>query len=425
MPQGRSKDIVISILILLFIGAGLPKMYAGSVFLSKRISLNVQKQSLENVLFEIEKKADIQFMYNPKMLNISRIVSAQFQDVSLREILQSIINNKDLVFYEMGKFIVITSKLKAKDAKNVFTAILPTDQDMRKTIKTVVFYDTVTTTFKDTIRVSIVDTTTIFDTVKVISNGQKALTKLPVVAVPVKLQWFAEADFAPLYADILPDSKWKGDLSFLGQMAIGVKRNNIHFSIGIGSMWQRGYSPKIIYTTSIDSVIQRDTVQLMEKYILGDYYSIHDKDTIRTVVYDSSVIAIPRHWYNKTEHTTVEYTSVSYSIVWVTIPIKVEYEWTVTKKMAFRLGLSIIPAFAVKTKGELYVPSLGTAIPINTSGLKSYSVFTSLEPTLSYALTKKLSVHCTPLFQMSIKSILNEKAYYFGGGARFGIRKTF
>jgi len=425
MFRRYSKDIVISILILLFIGAGLPKMYAGSVFLSKRISVNVQKQSLENILFEIEKKADIQFMYNPKILNITRILTVQFDNIPIREILQSIINNKDLVFYEMGKFIVITSKAKAKDVKNVVAAVLPSNEETVKTIKTVVFYDTLRTTFRDTIKLSIIDTTKIFDTIKVISNVQKTTTKLPITPVPVKLQYFVEADFAPLYTDILPDSKWKGDLSFSGQMSFGVKRNNLHVSIGIGSMWQRGYSPKSIKTTTRDSVLIRDTVQLQEKYILGDYYYIKAGDTIRTVVYDSSVIDIPRHWYNKTEHTTIEYTSVSYSFVWITIPIKVEYQWAMTKKIGFGLGLSVIPAFAVKTKGEIFVPSLGTAVPISTSGLKSYSVFTSFEPSFSYALTKKLSVHCTPIFQMSVKSILNEKAYYFGGGARVGVRKIF
>ena len=282
MQRKRYKYIVVNIVTLFIMGAGIPKMYAGSVLLSKRISLHMQKQTLETVFLEIEKRADVQLMFNPQLLNANRIISVDLQNTSLKEVLQSIINNSDFVFYELGQTIVITSKRKASTRNDVVPAILPANKSLKQnnavTIKTVTFFDTIRTTINDTNRIAIIDTIKRYDTVKVLSALQQP-TQKQILAVPpkVKLLWFTDLSMAPLYSKLLPQSNWKGDVAFSGQMVVGVKRNNMSFSIGVGSFWQRGSSWYASSTMSIDSVLQQDTIHKMERYIVGDFYSVKGK----------------------------------------------------------------------------------------------------------------------------------------------------
>ena len=430
MQNKQYKNILISIVTMFFIGAGIPKMYAGSVLLSKRISLHMQKQTLETVFLEIEKRADVQLMFNPQLLNANRIISVDLQNTSLKEVLQSIINNSDFVFYELGQTIVITTKHKASKRNDVIPAILPADKSINQknavTIKTVTFFDTIRTTINDTNRISIIDTIKRYDTVKVLSALQQP-TQKQNLAVPqkVKLLWFIDLSMAPLYSKLLPLGNWKGDVSFSGQMVVGVKRNNMSFSVGVGSFWQRGSSWHTSSTMTTDSVLQQDTIHKMERYRIGDFYSVKGKDTILTPMYDSSVVAIPRRWYNKTQHSNTTQLIVGYSIVWLTIPCKIEYEWPMTKKATFRLGLCVIPAFAIKTEGQLYLAKLEKAVSIASSGINSFALFASIEPSLSYALTKSFSIHFAPIIQSTVRSIMNEKAYVYSFGGSFGMRKTF
>jgi len=427
MPKGICKNILQSILLLLFIGAGLPKMYAGSVLLSKRISIHVQKQTLESVLHVIEKKATVQFMYNPQMFNVKRVLSLNLEGVTLQEVLQNTINNKDLVFYEMGNYIVITNKRDAPKQANVITAIPQPQTENEITHKIVVdtihTFDTITISKTDTNHVVIQDTVKVFDTIT--KTITREMNPLDEPTMQTKPQWFAEASVAPLYTDLLPQSNWLSDMSMQARGMVGFKINNLHVSVGIGTLWQRGSSRSSTSSQTTDSVLQRDTIHVMQKYKVGDYYYISGGETISKPIYDSTLVAVPRQWYSKTTHTNTTQTTVGYSILWVTIPIKIEYEWALSKKASFKMGVCITPAFAVKSEGEIYLSKLGACVPISQSGLQSFTLLTALEPTFSYALTSKLHVLCTPIMQASIRSLLHESAYLFSGGVNFGLRQYF
>jgi hypothetical protein len=436
MPKGIFKNILISTLVLLFIGAGLPKMYAGSVLLSKRISLTVQKQTIEKILHLVETKAKIQFMYNPQMFNLKKLVSVSLQNSSLQEVLQVIINNKELVFYEMGKYIVITNKHEAPVQANAivaFSSINLTNsgnaQNPQLLVDTIHFYDTVKVTKTETKRIVIQDTVKIYDTITKIRTQVVPQTVVPTEAPrtekTVASHWFAEASFAPLYADMLPQNKWIADLSLSAQASVGYKRERLNFSVGVGGLWQHGASKNNYTSSSYDSVIQRDTVFIVVKYKTGDYYYIVGADTIHKVVYDSTKSAVPRQWYKTKQHEKNTETTVGYSVYWVIIPCKIEYEWALSKKMNFGLGLSVSPAFAIKKYGQLYDPKQQKTVYIAQSGIASFALFSSLEPSFSYSLSKNIAVQFTPIVQFTVRSLMSESAYYFGGGARFGIRKIF
>jgi len=432
MPQKLLKNIIKSIILLIFIGAGLPKMYAGSVLLSKRISINVQKQSIEKVLHLIEKKAEVQFMYNPQMFNLKKVVTLQLQNSSIKEILQNLINNKDIVFYEMGKYIVLTNKLQAPVQANVISAIPSTQQldyidkttQHRLILDTIHTYDTIKINKTVTNRVNVFDTITIFDTVRTFIKKEIPTNSVSTKAVS-NTKWFSEIAYAPTYSDLLTNSKWLSDLSMSTRLSIGIEHNNISFSIGVGSLWQRGLSVISETSLTVDSILQKDSVKIIQKYKTGDYYYIIGNDTIHKVIYDSSLVTIPRHWYNKTQHSTVKETTVNYSILWITIPCKFAYNWSITKKSHFDLGLCFTPAFAFKKYGQIYSLDDNNTVPTSKIKLATVAFFISIEPAFSYSLSNSIALNISPILQCSINPLLYKSGYYFGGGAQIGIRKYF
>ena len=419
-------------LVLLFLGAGLPKMYAGSVLLSRRINLNVQKKSIETVLHLVEKKTNIQFMYNPQMFNLKRLVSVSLQNSTLQEVLQVVINNKELVFYEMGKYIVITNKRQAPIQTDVVSAYLPIisnqikeENNRQLIVDTIHFYDTIKITKTKTERLVIYDTIRIYDTITKMVRPVVSQSEIISVDKPSNSKWFAQIAFGPSCADLLPQTKWIADLSLSAQGVVGYKRNNVNVSIGLGGFWQHGASKSYQASISSDSILQRDTIFVMQKYRTGNYYYIVGTDTIYKEIFDSTMTAVPRQWYKTIQHEKNTETLVSYSIYWIIIPCKIEYEWTLSKRMTLGLGISVSPAFAIRKYGELYVPELQKTASIVQSGIRSFALFGSIESSFSYAVSKTVSIQCIPIVQFSVRSLMNESAYYFGSGVRFGIRKYF
>jgi len=434
MPKRRYRQIIISIVVLLFLGAGLPKMYAGSVLLSRRISLTIQKQSIDKVLRLVEKKAHVQFMYNPQMFNLKQTISVQIQNSTLQELLQTVINNKELVFYEMGNYIVITNKLQAPIQANVVAAFLTRKDDKAKdasnhlVVDTIHFYDTIPIIKNETIRNIIQDTIKVYDTITKVTTKTvlpTAISTTTEIPESINSLWFAQAAFAPLYGNVIQNSNWKGNLSNATQAMVGVKMNHVRISIGLEAMMQHGSSKSSQSSNSTDSVLQRDTIHVMQKYKTGDYYSIVGKDTIHKVIYDSALVAVPQKWYNKTQHEKVIESIVIYSIYWIIIPFRIEYEWPMSKKMTVSLGLSVSPAFAIKKYGQIYSPQRNTIVSASQAGISSFTVFSSFEPSFSFALTKTVSVQLTPVVQCSLRSLIGQSVYYVGGGAWLGIRKSF
>ena len=430
MPKIRFRHIIISSLVLLFIGAGLPKMYAGSVLLSKRISLTVQKQSIETVLHLVEKKADVQFMYNPQMFKAKRLISVSLQNASVQDILKAILNNKDLAFYEMGKYIVITKKNDAPIQANAIVAYLePTDNPMQSTPKllvdTIHFYDTIRVTKTETKQVVVQDTVTVYDTITKIITQVVPQPIAPKVEKQGTSQWFTQFSVAPLYSKILNQCKDNFYNSLTGEASIGYKYNNVRFSIGIGELSYKGSTKSIQSSISSDSVLLKDTSYVMIKYKTEDVFYVEGNDTIHKVLYDSTRSAVPHQWYNSTRHEKNTESTVTYSILWIIIPCKIEYEWTLSKTISLGLGLTVSPAFAYRKSGQRYDSQQQKLVPIAESGIESFALFSSFEPSLSVALTETISIQCSPIMQCSMRSLFKESSYYVGGGVRFGIRKSF
>src|ERR1035437_1959623 len=435
MPKRPFRNIIKSILVLLFLGAGLPKMYAGSMLLSHRISLNIQKQSIDKVLHQIEKKAKVLFMYNPQMFNLKQTITVHIENSSLENVLQTIINNRELVFYEMGSYIVITNKHQAPLQATVIPAFVNQNDDKlsvttnRLVVDTIHFYDTVKITKTITQRNIVQDTIRIYDTIT------KILTKtINSISLPEVVQkendtkrsyLYMQASLAPLYTTMLNNKNWFGAMSVSAQAMVGVKMNACKISIGLESFVQHGTSKSTQISQTTDSLLQRDTIHILQKFKTGDYFYLSGKDTIDKVIYDSALVAVPRQWCKNSIHQKIVESQVTFSIYWIVIPCKIEYEMALSKKTNFALGLTLSPAFAIKQYGQIYDPQQQKIVDLAHLSISSFNLFSSIECSLAYALDKNLSVYCSPMVQCSLRSLLQSSSYYVGTGVCLGITKRF
>lgn len=100
--------------------------------LEKDVSLHFENVSLENVLSQIERKADVKFVYSTNVLNISEKVNYKASNVRLEEALNQILTKSGVSFRTHGKKIIISSKKLSIDAiqshgvlKQNYGAVLP------------------------------------------------------------------------------------------------------------------------------------------------------------------------------------------------------------------------------------------------------------------------------------------------------------
>lgn len=430
MPKLPFKALLINVVIIFFLGAGISNVYAGSVFLSKRLSIDVKNQTVEQVLHLVETKASVLFMYNPQMFNAKRRLTLQLH-ASVQEILQHVINNKELVFYEMNNYIVITTKHEAPKQIQYISAALTESAAKSQIVDTVRIYDTIV--INDTIRVSVVDTITVYDTIRNIKSPVKektaektATSKSDAIATVNNRSFFISSDFGPQYSDLLPDAGWLSDMSFAARGAVGCKWDNLSVSVGLGLLWQRGGSLGTKQITTRDSTVISDTAHVMQRYKKGDYWYYNGTDSVQQTIYDSVMIQVPYTWYKTSIHSATIDSSVAHNILWLTIPCRLGYEWMISRKTNVGVSLCASPAFAVQRSGSIYDPKAASYRSINQYGIRLFNVLLALEPSVSYALSKKLSFQIVPVLQLSAISIFTaSSAHYVGFGTYLGLRKMF
>ena len=79
----------------------------GQEVLDKRISLNIKNRELVSVFGEIERAADIKFVYSPQVIPVRTEVSLRANNETLGEVLEKLLGPFDVVFEAMGNQVVL------------------------------------------------------------------------------------------------------------------------------------------------------------------------------------------------------------------------------------------------------------------------------------------------------------------------------
>jgi len=91
---------------IIFLIAGITISCTGQNLLSKNISLDVNRQRLDNVLEILSNKGDFYFSYNSKIVKKDSLVSLSVRNRSVRETLGLLFNNS-YEFVESGNYVII------------------------------------------------------------------------------------------------------------------------------------------------------------------------------------------------------------------------------------------------------------------------------------------------------------------------------
>ena len=91
---------------IVFFLSGITISCVGQNILSKNITLDVNRQRLDNVLEILSNKGDFYFSYNSKIVKKDSLVSLNVRNKTVREILSSLFNNT-YEFKESGNYVII------------------------------------------------------------------------------------------------------------------------------------------------------------------------------------------------------------------------------------------------------------------------------------------------------------------------------
>jgi len=91
---------------IVFLVAGISISCFGQVILSKSVTLDVNRQRLDNVLEILSNKGDFYFSYNSKIVKKDSLVSLSVRNKTVRETLGLLFNNT-YEFVESGNYVII------------------------------------------------------------------------------------------------------------------------------------------------------------------------------------------------------------------------------------------------------------------------------------------------------------------------------
>ena len=81
------------------------------------ISLNVENQTIINVLDKIESETDLRFMFGSDIYDFQKVISVNFDKVKLKNVIELIFENK--LMYDLKENVVVLKKSPIKSANNI------------------------------------------------------------------------------------------------------------------------------------------------------------------------------------------------------------------------------------------------------------------------------------------------------------------
>lgn len=95
------------LLALYFIGISTLNVVQAQADLNQKIHLYVEDQTLKKVLQQIEKQADVRFVFSSKLIQSNQKITADFQDVALAKVLYNLLQPRQLNYEVSGKIIIL------------------------------------------------------------------------------------------------------------------------------------------------------------------------------------------------------------------------------------------------------------------------------------------------------------------------------
>jgi hypothetical protein len=404
--QGRKPTTFIASILLLVSCLASANTLVASSILSKRISITAVNEPIQSVLSRIEKDAEVRFMYNSKQLQGVPPLNFKLTNATIKHILQVAINDKNIVFYELNKYIVIAKPREVPRGTKFEQAIEhePLADVAKPPIADVVKPPTVADTIHiiDTVTVTVFDTIIVTDTQVVsIAAPSQPKTKQTNPEKSRTSNFWLQAELLPAYQFMLGNSKDKGLTSLVASGIVSYRRDNFSAGLGIGTFVQRGTAYNSRTETILDSTLHKASKTETHRYVTGQYYYTDQNGATKHVtVYDSVTVTVPYQWYSTSAtHRSTEVRSV-YSATWLTFPLRLAAYTSSRKAMNVGLALTLAPALCVAASGN--VNNSDSSATAATGNIHSFTVFASALPYLALKAGKSASFYVGPSVQSSL-----------------------
>lgn len=363
--------------------------------LEKRISIHVEKQSLQKVFSAIEMQVNITFAFQSNVLDPNRLVSLHATNEQLGTVIKKLLDPLQLSFFAVdNQIIIFRPKKENANKKNVYTDTV-----------LMVVYDTITV--KDTNLITIYDTTTVYDTIKVKppktpKKPKKEYNQYFAFRYSLMFGNYNDPDPVNTKSEVF-SKKQNVIISNEFALTIGKLSRNWTMETGIGfkNMQQTVdyniYHYKDVSYTRIDSTldISRDT--------LG-YFTIPGVDTTWNILVDTSYLKDTVN-YSVTESST-EDRYYSNSIKYITIPVSLGFRKSINQNVCFISMLSLNTSILVNADGYMLNSGKNPSIvsfahsylsPVVFSGTLTLGLELTLQKYFKLDLLPCISYQFTPI----------------------------
>ncbi len=107
---------IMKITLFILLSATLNLLATGSYSQSERISLDMNRSTLEDVLKSIEGSSSFYFLYNNELINSGRLISINVKDRKISDVLEQLFRGTDIIYQVVDHQIVLTTR-KERDSE--------------------------------------------------------------------------------------------------------------------------------------------------------------------------------------------------------------------------------------------------------------------------------------------------------------------
>lgn len=390
------------------------KGICASGILQKRLSVNISKQPLSELLRTIEAEAGVRFMYNPQLLANKPAVSIRLTNATLKRILQVAINDDETVFYELNKYIIIARKVEVpRGVTYEQAAVSPADEPARQLYTdTIHIHDTAYHTVEKTIT----DTIRIYDTVRVqrpaaqtVSAPQPMMPKTPAT----KPHFAMQLELCPMVQKTASNPQDAGAPSLLASSILTYTNKNLCIGIGIAYFRQKGAARLTQTETRLDSTLNTATKTQTVRYESGYYfYTDSNGNTARRTLYDSATVDIPYQWYSYTQTAQTSDAPSAYTAAWIGIPLRIGYITGQSGKLGAGIDATCTPSLPVSQSGSINTSAPGRPSAQMTGSHADFALFASIAPYASYSISRRATIRLGAIAQISLMTVVRGEQYY-------------
>lgn len=133
--------ISIHFVLILAISIQNPVMAQETPLLERKISISPNNERLDQFLKKLSQEMGCVFSYSPSAIDVSKTISGNFQDQSLREILENVFENQ-VEIKQKGRYVILSPKSSLD--KGVVVSGYVIDETTKKGIRDVTIYDPIT-----------------------------------------------------------------------------------------------------------------------------------------------------------------------------------------------------------------------------------------------------------------------------------------